>query len=86
VIQRRVQVNNMFEPQEAALLVQEASKFNSRISLMSAEKTANAKSIMGIISLDIKGGQTVEIVADGDDEQCALPILEKFLATAAKPA
>jgi len=82
VIERRVQVNSLFEPGEAALLVQTASKFNSRISLMHAEKTANAKSIMGIISLDIKGGQTVKIVADGEDEQCALPVLEEFLATA----
>lgn len=86
MIQRRVQVNTLFEPSEAALLVQTASKFNSRISLMHEEKTANAKSIMGIISLDIKGGQTIEIVADGEDEQCALPELEKFLASSATSA
>ncbi|MCL2363164.1 MAG: HPr family phosphocarrier protein [Defluviitaleaceae bacterium] len=85
MIERKVQVNSLFEPSEAAMLVQAASKFNSRISLMREEKTANAKSIMGIISLDIQGGQTVKIVADGDDEMSALPIMEKVLSTA-KPA
>ena len=85
MIERKVQVNSLFEPTEAALLVQTASKFNSRISLVHEEKTANAKSIMGIISLDIKGGQTVSIVADGDDEQKALPVMEQLLS-AAKPA
>ena len=85
MIERKVQVNSLFEPGEAALLVQTASKFNSRISLMREEKTANAKSIMGIISLEIQGGQTLRIVADGDDEQSALPIMEKVLSTA-KPA
>ena len=85
MIERKVKVNSLFEPSEAAMLVQEASKFNSRISLMHDEKTANAKSIMGIISLDIQGGQTVRIIADGEDEQAALPVMEKFLQTA-KPA
>jgi len=79
LIERKIQVRSIFEPCEAALLVQEASKFNSRISLIHEEKTANAKSIMGIISLDIRGGQTVNIIADGEDEQNALPVMEQFL-------
>lgn len=53
---------------------------------MHEEKTANAKSIMGIISLNLQGGQTVKIVADGEDEQKAIPEMEHFLATAPKPA
>jgi phosphotransferase system HPr (HPr) family protein len=86
LIERRVQVNSLFEPREAALLVQTASKFNSRILLMLEEKTANAKSIMGIISLNLQGGQTIKIVAEGEDEQKALPVMEQFLAAAPKPA
>jgi phosphotransferase system HPr (HPr) family protein len=86
LIERSIRVNSLFEPREAALLVQTASKFNSRISLMHEEKTANAKSIMGIISLNLQGGQTVKIVADGEDEQKAIPEMEHFLATAPKPA
>jgi phosphotransferase system HPr (HPr) family protein len=82
LIERLIQVNPSFEPGEAGLLVQTASRFNSRISLVHEEKTASAKSIMGIISLDIKGGQTIKIIADGDDAQCALPEIEKLLIMA----
>ena len=80
MIERTIEVNALFEPSAAALLVQTASKFSSRITLNLAEKTANAKSIMGIISLDIRSGQTVTIVADGEDEQQAVPALATFLS------
>jgi phosphotransferase system HPr (HPr) family protein len=86
LIECKVKVNNFFEPAEAAQLVHEASKFSSRISLMAEDKTANAKSIMGIISLDLQGGQTVRIVADGDDEKNALPVVENFLTKTAASA
>lgn len=82
MIERKVQVHPLYETGQAAMLVQTASKFNSRISLVHEEKTANAKSIMGIISLNITGGKVVNIIVDGDDEQQALPTLEQFLSKA----
>jgi len=33
---------------------------------------------MGIISLGITDGQTVQLIADGDDERQAIPALEQF--------
>ncbi|MCL2500216.1 MAG: HPr family phosphocarrier protein [Defluviitaleaceae bacterium] len=85
MIERNVQINSSFEPKEAAMLVQTASRFKSSISLIHEEKTANAKSIMGIISLNLQGGQTVKIEANGDDDREAISVMEQFLA-AAKPA
>jgi len=82
LIERSIQVQSIFEPNTAALLVQKASQFKSRISLVAEEKTANAKSIMGIISLNL-GGNTVKLVADGEDEQQVLPELELILTDAA---
>lgn len=82
MIERSIQVQSIFEPNTAALLVQKASQFKSRISLVAEEKTANAKSIMGIISLNL-GGNTVKLVADGEDEQQVLPELELILTDAA---
>ena len=73
-----VQVNSFFEPSAVALLVQTASKFKSRISLVLDEKTANAKSIMGIISLNMQEGQTIHIVAEGEDALEAVSKLEIF--------
>ena len=77
-----MQVNTSLETASAAAaqIVQAASRHKSRISLVSEEKTANAKSIMGIISLDLQNGNTVRIVADGEDEQLVMPELEHILA------
>ena len=78
MIENSVKVNAFFEPSAVAMLVQTASKFKSRISLVVDEKTANAKSIMGIISLNMQDGQTVKIVAEGEDASAAVLELENF--------
>jgi len=80
VCERTVTVNSFLEPSAVALLVQTASKFQSRISLVIGEKTANAKSIMGIISLGLQEGQEITISARGDDAEDAVPALEQFFA------
>ena len=82
MIERAIQVNSSFEATSAAQLVQKASQFKSRISLVAEEKTANAKSIMGIISMDLQQGNTVKIIADGEDEQQVLPELETIIGGA----
>jgi len=79
LIESSIKVNSIFEPNSAAQLVQKASQYKSRISLVSDEKTANAKSIMGIISLNLRGGNIVKLVAEGEDEQQALPEIEHIL-------
>jgi len=76
--EKSVNVSSFFEPSAVAMLVQTASKFKSRISLVLEEKTANAKSIMGIISLNMQEGQTLKIVAEGDDASAAVAELEVF--------
>lgn len=78
MIERTVTIGSSFETRSAALLVQTASKFTSKILIRLDERTANAKSIMGIISLGITDGQKVQLVADGDDERQAIPALEQF--------
>lgn len=74
-----VTVASSFEVGSAAKLVQEASKYTSHISLVAGEKTANAKSIMGIISMELAGGSVVSIVADGADEAQAVPAISALL-------
>jgi len=76
--ERTITITSFLEPSGVALLVQAASKFKSRISLVIEEKTANAKSIMGIISLNMKEGQALNITADGDDAAEAVQTLESF--------
>ena len=78
LIETRIKVTSYFEPSAVAMLVQTASKFRSHISLVLEEKTANAKSIMGIISLNMQEGQTVKIVAEGEDANEAVSAMERF--------
>jgi phosphotransferase system HPr (HPr) family protein len=58
-----------FDGSSAAQLVQTASRFKSHISLVVGDKVANAKSIMGIISLGLQCGDIIKVVASGEDEQ-----------------
>ena len=63
-----------------AELVQVACQFDSNIVLENDNRKINAKSIMGIMAFNPTLGMTVNIVADGSDEQEALVAMEKFLA------
>ena len=81
MIERTVTVDSSFEARSAALLVQTASKFTSRINIKVDERTANAKSIMGILSLGITDGEQIQLIAEGDDERMAIQALEQFFSS-----
>ncbi len=63
----------------AALFVQMANKFDSRIVVSKGPTTTNGKSIMGILMLEIGPGTAISIEADGDDAQEAVKLLEKIV-------
>ena len=60
-----------------AELVQVACRFDSEIILESDNRRINA--IMGIMAFNPSKGMTVNIEANGEDEQEALVAMEKFL-------
>lgn len=64
----------------AANFVQVAGKFESQILIECENKKINAKSIMGVLSLGIKQGEEVYVIANGKDEADAI----EALAEAAK--
>ena len=78
---KSVIVSNVAEEHDnpIAELVQVACRFDSDIILESDNRRINAKSIMGIMAFNPTLGMTVNIVADGSDEQEALVAMEKFL-------
>ncbi|MBN2910353.1 HPr family phosphocarrier protein [Polycladomyces sp. WAk] len=59
----------------ASLLVQEASKFESKITLVKAEKEVDAKSLLGVMSLAVKQGDEITIRAEGADAEQAVSAL-----------
>ncbi len=71
------------EARSIALLVQEASKYESRIYIEEAAKRVNAKSIMGMMSLSIDNGKEVLVTAEGTDEQAAVEAIWRFLGKGA---
>ena len=55
----------------AAALVQATSKYGSRILIEQGSKVVNAKSLMGVLSLNVGSLDALHIVLDGDDEAAA---------------
>lgn len=64
----------------AALFVQEANRFRADTFVEKDGKSVNAKSIMGIMSLAIAGGQEITIRAHGTDEEIALERLAGMIS------
>ena len=62
-----------------ALLVQTASRFDSSIRVGSGNKMVNAKSIMGVMTLNLSDDEEMTINVDGDDEQEAMDGMVQFL-------
>ena len=56
----------------AALLVQEATRFKSKIELEVDDTRVNGKSIMGVMMLAAAHGSKVTIIAEGDDAEAAV--------------
>lgn len=76
----RINLRSGLEASPVALLVQEASKYESTIYIQSGDKRVNAKSIMGMMSLGLDNGEQLEVTADGNDEQAAVEGIEHFLS------
>lgn len=64
----------------AGLLVKEAAKCSSKVTLKKGEKTGDAKRIFNIMGLSIKGGEEVEVIVEGEKEQEEAAALETFVA------
>lgn len=60
-------------------LVKAASSFVCDIQLSTAEKTANAKSILSIMSLAIPHGAKVTLSFNGEDEELAFTATKEFV-------
>ena len=64
---------------QATYFVQKANEFSCSIWLESGSRRMNAKSLLGIMSLGIVTGATVNLVASGSDAEAAVNALEALL-------
>lgn len=77
--QMEVKLKTGLQARPAALFVQEANRFVSDIFIEKEGRKVNAKSIMGIMSLAIGKGVTINVIVDGKDEEEAIVALENFI-------
>ncbi len=75
-----VQLTAGLEARPIAMLVQVASQYDSKIYVETGSKRVNAKSIMGMMTLGISGGEEVTVSADGTDEEKAIAEIESYLS------
>lgn len=65
----------------SALLVKTAMEFESDIFLTNVDNTADAKSVLGIMTLCAKAGTELILKIDGPDEEAAFEAIKKVFAT-----
>jgi len=83
VIKKKIIVKNKqgLHARPAALFVQIANKFDSRITVSRDAEEVNGKSIMGILMLGAEKGSAIVIEAEGDDAHLALAELERIVTS-----
>jgi phosphocarrier protein HPr len=59
----------------ATFFIQRANEYKSSIWVEKDERKVNAKSLLGVLSLGITKGTTINIIADGADEEEAVTTL-----------
>ena len=77
-----IQLSNGLEARPVAMLVQVASQFDSEIHVISGQRTVNAKSIMGMMTLGLAAGEKIIVTAEGAGEEKAVSEIEKYLSCA----
>ena len=83
LIKKKVIVRNKqgLHARPAALFVQVANKFDSRITVRRDKEEVNGKSIMGILMLGAEKESQIIIEADGIDAEMAVTELEKVITS-----
>jgi phosphotransferase system HPr (HPr) family protein len=84
-IKKKIVVKNKqgLHARPAALFVQVANKFDSRITVRRDNEEVNGKSIMGILMLGVETNTCLTIEAEGHDAQMAVTELEKVISSEA---
>lgn len=88
LIKKKLTVKNKqgLHARPAAMFVQIANKYDSRIMVRRDQEKVNGKSIMGILMLGVEKGSEIIIEVEGDDAVAALSELEKIVANEEKDA
>ena len=80
---KKVKINSKYglQSKTAAVFIHKASNYKSSIWVEKDERKANAKSLLGLLSLGIGEGDVVILTAEGEDAEKAANDLEEYLAS-----
>ena len=65
----------------ATFFIQKANSYRCSVWIENNSRRANAKSLLGVLSMGIVKGMTITLIADGSDEEEALNGLCNFLSS-----
>ena len=84
MITKEVVINNQvgLHARPATFFIQKANEFKSSIWVEKEERRVNAKSLLGVLSLGIVKGTSINIIADGADEDAAIATLAELIDSA----
>lgn len=68
-----------FHARPAGMFVKEAKKYPCTVTVEKGDKRADARKMFGLMGLGIKGGETITITTEGDQEAEAAEALQAFL-------
>ena len=75
-----IEIASGLEARPVAMLVQVASQYDSEIYIMRDNKKVNAKSIMGMMTLGLDMGASIEVSTNGTDEEKAMEAIVEYLS------
>jgi len=75
-----VKLKTGLQARPAALFVQEANRYAADVFVEVNDKRVNAKSIMGIMSLAIRPGTEITLIAEGSDAEQAVSSLKALVS------
>ena len=75
----KVKLGDMPTMKRVAQVAAKISTFHSQVLLRKGDVTVNAKSLMGLLSLGIRDGEGVTIIAKGEDEAQAVCAMSDLL-------
>lgn len=64
----------------AGMLAKKTAEFKSTITIMKGEKKADTRRLMALMGLGIKCGDTITVIAEGEDEESAAEAVKAFLS------
>ena len=82
MVSKKVVVTNKtgLHARPASNLVAFCKNYNSKIFLSNGEKKESAASIIHVLTLGVKTGTELEVIAEGEDEATAVEDVVKFIA------